>query len=413
MSPLNVDVAIVGTGAVGDATAMGLRRFGFDGSIVLLGAEAEPPYDRTYLSKQFLRGDASQEKLMLRPPGEYERQRIELRLGAGVTGGAQTRRELELDDGTTIRYRNLVLGTGASPRLLPGIPQAENIRTLRSMADGIGLREALSQSNRLLLVGMGFIGAEVAASARELGKEVLAIEAARVPLERALGEEMGTFYAQIHRDHGVDLRLGVQVRGWTVESGRLRAVELDDGTVEDVDLALIAVGVAPNVEPAIRLGIEARPAGVSVDESLRVMDGVHAGGDIALHAHPVFGRQIRVEHWQVAQKHGTAIAKSIVEGDADYDELPWFWSDQYDLNLQYVGHAGAFDDTARRDQPDGGGFSVFYLQRGVVQAVLSVNDGRTGRLSRPLIRDRRSVATDVLSDPNTDLRALAQPAAAT
>jgi 3-phenylpropionate/trans-cinnamate dioxygenase ferredoxin reductase subunit len=215
-------------------------------------------------------------------------------------------------------------------------------------------------------------------------------------------------YAGIHRAHGVDLRTSTSVTGWMTRDDRVEAVALSDGTREEVDLVLVAVGIEPELGLARELELPLGAGGVLVDEALRAGPGIFCGGDIAAHHHPVFGRHLRVEHWQVARKQGQAIGQAIAREAHPFEDLPWFWSDQYDVNLQYLGHAAAFDQAVRRGDPDGGRFSVFYLKDGVVEAVLSVNDGRTIRFSRELIRGRVPVAAELLAAESTDLRELAR-----
>lgn len=384
-------VVIVGGGGTGDACAFGLRKRGFAGEIVILSADDDRPYDRPYLSKEFLRGEVDVPKVYLHDEDAYARERIELRTGQRVSGGSLAERRLTLAGGGQVEFDVLVLGLGGTPRKLAGIPDAENIRTLRSLRDSTELRAALHQATRLLLVGAGFIGAEVAASARRLGKEVLLLEAAPVPLGRALGAEVGKLYAGIHRDHGVDVRTGTTVQQWHVERGRVSAVTLSDGRREDVDLALVAVGIDPNLELPDALGLTIDGGGVKVDETLRAAPNVYVGGDVALHHHPVLGRSIRVEHWEVAKGHGRGIATAIAGEPAPYTKLPYFWSDQYDVNLEYRGQASGIDTAVWRGDRDALKFTVFYLHDGVVEGVLSMNDSETNGLGGRLIESRRKV----------------------
>jgi 3-phenylpropionate/trans-cinnamate dioxygenase ferredoxin reductase subunit len=241
-----------------------------------------------------------------------------------------------------------------------------------------------------------------------MGKEPLVVEVAAVPLGRALGEEMGRVYARLHRDHGVDLRLQTSVAEWITNGDRVEAVRLSDGTREEVDLVLVAVGIEPELGLARDLGLDEASGGVAVDQALQAAPGVYCAGDIAAHLHPVYGRHLRVEHWQVARKQGQAIAQAITSGPKPYEERPWFWSDQYDVNLQYLGHAAGFDRAVWRGDRDGGRFSVFYLKDGRVEAVLAVNDGRTIRLSRDLISRRIPVPAEALAAETSDLRELAR-----
>lgn len=405
-------VVIVGGGGTGDAGAFALRKRGFDGEVTIVSADHDRPYDRPYLSKEFLRGEVELPKVFLHGEDEYKKQGIDLRLGIRVTDGSLSERTLVLDGGGVVAFDALVLGLGGTPRRLPGVPQADNVLTLRSLRDSRAIRQALERTSRLLLIGAGFIGAEVGASARQLGKEVLIIEAAPVPLSRALGQEVGEIYAAIHRSKGVDVRTGTKVEKWHTDASRVVGVTLSDGRREDVDLVLEAVGIEPNLDLPKALGLTIEGGGVRVDEALRAADGVYCGGDVALHPHPVLGRAIRVEHWEVAKNHGRGIAANIAGGDAPYTKLPYFWSDQYDVNLEYRGHASGEDRAVWRGDRDGLSFSVFYLHDGLIDAVLSMNDSKTNELGGKLIESRRPVSESALGNQAVDLTELV-PATAT
>jgi len=389
-------VVIVGGGGTGDYAAFTLRKRGFDGEIVILSADGDRPYDRPYLSKEFLRGEIERAKVFLHDEADYAKERIDLRLERRVTGGSLKDRRLTVDDGSDVTFDVLVLGLGGTPRRLPDIPQAGNVLTLRSLADSEAIREALAPASRLLLVGAGFIGAEVAASARKLGKDVLMVEALPVPLHRALGREVGAIYADIHRAQGVDVRAETRVEQWHVGDDRVTAVTLSDGSRHDVDMVLVAIGIEPNVELPRALGLPIQGGGVHVDETLRAAENVYVGGDIALHDHPVLGRAVRVEHWEVAKGHGRGIAGSIVDGPTPYPKLPYFWSDQYDVSLEYRGHASGDDQAVWRGDPKARSFTVFYLREGIVEGVLSMNDSKTNEAGGKLIESRKPVDVPVL-----------------
>jgi 3-phenylpropionate/trans-cinnamate dioxygenase ferredoxin reductase subunit len=389
-------VVIVGGGGTGDYAAFTLRKRGFDGEIVILSADGDRPYDRPYLSKEFLRGEIERAKVFLHDEADYAKERIDLRLERRVTGGSLKDRRLTVDDGSDVTFDVLVLGLGGTPRRLPDIPQAGNVLTLRSLADSQAIREALAPASRLLLVGAGFIGAEVAASARKLGKDVLMVEALPVPLQRALGREVGAIYADIHRAQGVDVRAETRVEEWHVGDDHVTGVTLSDGSRQDVDVVLVATGIEPNVELPRALGLPIQGSGVHVDEALRAAENVYVGGDIALHDHPVLGRAVRVEHWEVAKGHGRGIAGSIVDGPTPYRKLPYFWSDQYDVSLEYRGHASGDDLAVWRGDPKARSFTVFYLREGIVEGVLSMNDSKTNEAGGKLIESRKAVDVSVL-----------------
>ncbi len=400
-------VVIAGAGAAGDGAAEALRKAGFDGEIVMVGRDREPAYHRPYLSKQYLRGELPIERVLLRRPDAYDKLGVEWLGERSVVAASGRDSSVILDDGRSFRFDFLVLATGGSPRWLDGVPRLANVHTLRSLADGVSLKQAVNAAQRVMVIGAGFIGAEVAASARMMGKDALVVEVESVPLSRALGEEMGQVYARLHRERGVDLRLSTSVTEWHADGDRVRAVGLSDGTTEGVDLVLVAVGIQPDVSLASDLDLPLGAGGVLVDETLQARPGVYCAGDIAAHLHPVYGRHLRVEHWQVARKQGQAIGEAIANGARPYTELPWFWSDQYDVNLQHLGHAQAFDQTVWRGDRESGHFSVFYLLEGRIEAVLAVNDARTIRFSRDLIVRRLRVPADVLAAEATDLKELA------
>jgi len=398
-------VVIVGGGGTGDAAAFALRKRGFDGEILILSADRDRPYDRPYLSKEFLRSEVELPKVFLHEEADYVRERIDLRLASPVIGGSLRERTVTVSAGE-VAFDVLLLGLGGTPRRPQGVPSADNVLTLRSLRDSQALSQALGSSKRLLLIGAGFIGAEVAASARKLGKEVIMVEALGVPLQRALGSQVGEIYAEIHRSHGVDLRTGTTVDEWHVNAGRVTGVGLSDGTREDADLVLVAAGIDPNLDLPRALGLPIDGGGVRVDKGLRAAENVYAGGDIAFHNHPVLGRPIRVEHWEVAKGHGRGIAASVVGGDAPYTKLPYFWSDQYDVSLEYRGNAAGDDTAAWRGDRRALTFSVFYLRAGVVEGVLSMNDAKTNEVGGKLIESRRKVDPSALENMDIDLTEL-------
>jgi 3-phenylpropionate/trans-cinnamate dioxygenase ferredoxin reductase subunit len=397
---------IVGGGGTGDYAAFALRKQGFDGMVTLISSDRDRPYDRPYLSKEFLRGEVELPKVFLHDEADYSKQGIELQLNRKVIGGSIPSGKLAVDGGGEVEFDVLILGLGGTPRRLHDGPRAENVVTLRSLRDSKAIRQALEHTSRLLMIGAGFIGAEVAASARQMGKDVLMIEASPVPLSRALSPEVGEIYAAIHRSHGVDLRTGTTVQAWHSEGSRVVGVTLSDGRREEVDLVLEAVGIDANLELPKALGLTIEGGGVRVDEALRATEGVYCGGDIALHQHPVLGRAIRVEHWEVAKNHGRGIAANITGGDKPYTKLPYFWSDQYDVNMEYRGNASGDDRAVWRGDREALSFSVFYLRDGLIDGVVSMNDSKTNELGGKLIESRRAVNESALADMGVDLAQL-------
>lgn len=404
-------VVIVGGGSAGDAAAFALRKRGFEGMVTMISADHDRPYDRPYLSKEFLRGEVELAKVFLHDESEYSKQGIELQLNRKVTGGSISGGKLAVEGGGEVEFDALILGLGGTPRRLHDVPRAENVVMLRSLRDSKAIRQALERTSRLLVIGAGFIGAEVAASARQMGKDVLMIEAAPVPLSRALSREVGEIYSTIHRAKGVDLRTGTTAQQWHTDGSRVVGVTLSDGRREEADLVLEAVGIEPNLDLPKALGLSIEGGGVRVDEALRAADGVYCAGDIALHQHPVLGRAIRVEHWEVAKNQGRGIAANLTGGDVPYTKLPYFWSDQYDVNMEYRGNASGDDRAVWRGDRDGLSFSVFYLRNGLIDAVLSMNDSKTNELGGKLIESRRPVSESALANMGVDLAELV-PAAA-
>ena len=399
-------VVIVGGGGGGDAAAFALRKRGFDGEITILSADLDRPYDRPYLSKEFLRGEVDLQKVFLHDEAEYSKERIELRLQERVVGGSLQDRRLSLQSGREVGFDTLVVSTGGTPRRLPDAPDSDNVLTLRSLRDSQAVRDALTRGKRLLLVGAGFIGAEVGASARQLNREVLMVESAPVPLARALGAEVGEVYASIHRQHGVDVRTGTTVKEWHTSGDRVVGVTLSAGRREEVDVVLIAIGIDTNIAVPQVLGLRLEGTGVVVDEGLRAADGVYCAGDIALHPHPVLEQKIRVEHWEVAKHHGRGIATSIANGHAPVTRLPYFWSDQYDVSLEYRGYASGEDRAVWRGDKAGLHFSVFYLRDGRIRAVLSMNDKEINEIGGKLIESRSQIDEKSLADTSVDLSEL-------
>ena len=399
-------VVIVGGGGTGDYAAFTLRKKGFEGDIVILSADHDRPYDRPYLSKEFLRGEIDVAKVFLHEEADYARERIDLRLEQRVTGGSLRERRLTVDGPGEVSFDVLVLGLGGTPRRLPGIPDAENVFTLRSLRDSRTIRDALRAATRILLIGAGFIGAEVAASARQLGKEVVIVEALPVPLQRALGREVGEIYAGIHRGKGVDVHTDTKVETWHTSGNRVLGISLSGGKRQDADLVLVAVGIEPNLDLPRALNLPIEGGGVKVDEGLRAAADVFVGGDVALHAHPVLGRSLRVEHWEVAKNQGRGIGASIAGGYAPYTKLPYFWSDQYDVTLEYRGQASGDDTAVWRGDREALKFTVFYLREGRVEGVLSMNDPKTNELGGKLIESRQKVDASKLESSGADLAEL-------
>ena len=398
---------IVGAGLAGAKAAETLRREGVDGRVVLIGAEPERPYERPPLSKDYLRGEVAREKLYVHGADFYADEQIELRQGRTAVRLNTARRELALDDGERLRYDRLLLTTGAEPRRL-GIPGDElaGVHYLRSVADADGLRRRLNGAGKLVVVGAGWIGAEVAASARQRGVEVTVIDPASVPLERVLGAEVGAIYRDIHIDHGVQLLLGTGVEAFEGDTA-VERVRTSDGRALECDFVVVGVGVQPRTELALQGGLHVDD-GICVDEHLQTsMPGVFAAGDVAMTHHPSLGHRVRVEHWANALHQGPFAARSML-GHADaYRRVPYFFSDQYDVGMEYAGLARTWDRVVFRGDPATREFIAFWLVGDRVVAGMNVNTWDVTETIQGLIRDRVAVDDRHLADPQRPLEALA------
>jgi 3-phenylpropionate/trans-cinnamate dioxygenase ferredoxin reductase component len=355
--------AIVGGGLAGAKAAEALRDKDFDGHIVLFAAEEHLPYERPPLSKEYLLGKKQIGEFNAESSSWYRDHHVELQLGTEVTAidpGAHT---VTLPDGDTVRYDKLLLATGSSPRK-PPIPgaDAEGVHYLRTIDDAQTLNSVLTEGTSLAVVGAGWIGLEVAAGARERGVTVTVVEAAELPLQAALGRELGEVFAKLHRDHDVDLRLGATVDEITSSGGKASGLKLGDGSTVTADRVLVAVGATPNLGLAERAGLALGDGGVLVDASLRTSDSdIYAVGDIAAAEHPLFGVRVRTEHWANALKQPAVAAAGMLGKPAEYAELPYFFTDQYDLGMEYVGHAPEYDRVVFRGDVAGREFTSFWL----------------------------------------------------
>jgi 3-phenylpropionate/trans-cinnamate dioxygenase ferredoxin reductase component len=399
---------IVGASLAGAKAAETLRSEGFDDRIVLIGAEHERPYERPPLSKDYLRGEADRETVYVHDERFYEEQDIDLRLGRTVTSLDTSNRELELDDGERLRYDRLLLTTGAEPRRLD-IPGAEldGVLYLRSVGDSDALRERLNHCGAVVVVGAGWIGAEVAASARQRGLDVTVIEAASVPLERVLGAELGAFYRDVHTGNGVQMLLRTGVEAFEGETA-VQRVRTSDGRELDCDLVVVGVGVQPRIQLAAQAGL-AVDNGILVDERLQTSArGVFAAGDVANARHPFYGERIRVEHWANALNQGPAAARNMLGRATTYERLPYFFSDQYDVGMEYSGFARSWDRVVFRGDPASREFIAFWLVEDRVVAGMNVNVWEVNADVQALIRERVAVDDRRLADPDIPLGEVAQ-----
>ncbi len=403
---------IAGAGLAGAKAAEELRERGFDGNLILVGSEKERPYERPPLTKDYLRGESEREKAYVHSSDFYAQHEIELMTGTTATGIDPGGSRLTLDDGRELAYDRLLLSTGAEPRRLsvPGA-ELEGVHYLRSLADCDALRERLDAGGHVAVIGAGWIGSEFAASARERGLEVTLIDPLGLPNERIFGPEVAGFYRDVHARHGVELVLGDGVEA--LEGDRaVERVRTISGRQIDCDFAVIGVGVTPRVELAAAAGAKIGN-GIVVDQQLQTtLPGVFAAGDVANAWHPFFTRNIRVEHWANALNQGPAAARAMLGEPVSYDRIPYFFSDQYDVGMEYSGYATSWDEVVFRGDPDTGEFIAFWLQEKRVLAGMNVNVWDVNEHVQTMIRSRQPVEPEALGDPGVPLQSLVGEVAA-
>jgi 3-phenylpropionate/trans-cinnamate dioxygenase ferredoxin reductase component len=386
-------VAVVGASLAGLRAVEALRRRGYDGVVVWIGAEPAKPYDRPPLSKQILRGEWEDGRAALK--ANYDALEVELRLGCRAVSLDARERQLELEDGSRVAYDGLVIATGATPRNLRGAASLEGVHTLRTLEDAQSIRRALAERPRVAIVGAGFIGLEVAASCRALGLEVTVVERERVPLAAAIGAELGAALADFHRAQGVKLLTSVGVRTFVGER-RVAGLELADGTIVAADLVVVGIGVVPETRWLESSGL-ALDDGVVCDERCAASaPGVVACGDVARFRHPLLRRSLRVEHWSNAVEQADAAARRLLDGPSatPYAPVPYFWSDQYDLKLQFAGHVSP-DDELRVVEGSVAtkNLIALYGRESKLEAALTVNKPAA------LVKYRRALADGAAFEP--------------
>jgi NADPH-dependent 2,4-dienoyl-CoA reductase/sulfur reductase-like enzyme len=393
-------VVVVGASLAGLRACETLRTDGFRGRVTLIGAEHEVPYDRPPLSKKLLAGDWEADRIRLRKPDDIVGLDLHLMLGRRATALDTGARQVVMDDGTSVGYDGLVIATGAAARRLPEQPELDGVVELRTLADSLALRSRLAGGTaRLTVIGAGFIGLEVAATARQLGCEVTVLEGAPAPLMRGLGAEMGAAVASVHPQHGVDLRCGVRITGIEGVNGSLVGVRLDDGSLVDSDVVVVGIGVAPATDWLIDSGLELRDGIVCDDTLWTGVPGVYAAGDCARWTNHVFDGhddvEMRVEHWTNAAEQGAAAARNLLAVAAGgvpmpYESVPFFWSDQFDRRIQFVGRAHGGDDIHVFAGDPSGAFAALYGHGGRLRGVLGVSMPRKVMPFRALIAAQAS-----------------------
>jgi 3-phenylpropionate/trans-cinnamate dioxygenase ferredoxin reductase component len=397
---------IVGASLAGAKAAEELRARGFDGDVVLIGSERERPYERPPLSKDYLRGEYEREKAYVHPKDFYGEHEIELRTNSTVTAIDPGEGKVTLDGGEELSFDRLLLATGAEPRTIPVTgAELDGIYYLRAMADSDALRERLEGGGHVAIVGSGWIGSEVAASARQKGLGVTIIDPLNVPYETILGPEIGSFYRDVHAQHGVKLMLGDGVESFEGD-GRVARVKTTGGQTVECDFAVVGIGVVPRIDLARDAGLEV-DNGVVVDAALTSSaPNVLAAGDVANAWHPFFGQRIRVEHWANALNQGPAAAQAMLGQQVSYDRIPYFYSDQYDVGMEYSGHAPSWDEVVFRGDRDSGEFVAFWLKDRRVVAGMNVNVWDVNEQVQALIRSRQEIDIAALTSTDTPLEEL-------
>ena len=398
---------VVGAGLAGAKTAEALRADGFEGRVVVVGDEVDRPYVRPPLSKGYLQGSADRGSIDVHPADWYAEHDVELQLGSAVTSVDPSTHRVIRHDGVALTYDKLLFATGSTPRRLP-VPGADldGVLTLRRVGDSDRIRTGFARASRMVVIGAGWIGLEVTAAARATGVDVTVLEAAELPLLSVLGREVALVFADLHRAHGVDLRFGVGVTEITGNSsGRVTGVLLANGSRVDADLVVVGVGASPNTELAVGAGL-ATDNGITVDAHLRTSDpDIFAAGDVANAFHPLLGRHIRVEHWANALNQPAVAARSMLGLDAVYDRLPYFYTDQYELGMEYSGYVepGGYDEVVFRGDLQGLEFVAFWLRNQRVVAGMNVNIWDVNDTVQALISSRRPVDPSLLTDVSRPL----------
>ncbi|MEV0594597.1 NAD(P)/FAD-dependent oxidoreductase [Nonomuraea cavernae] len=397
---------IAGGGLAAAKTAEALREQGYDGRLVLACAEPHLPYERPPLSKDYLQGKSERDKVFVHDAAWYQSQDVDLRRDTQVTAIDRPGHALDLSGGERVGYDKLLLATGATPRRLP-VPGADldGVLYLRTVDDSERLRDTLAAVSSVAIVGAGWIGLEVAAAARAAGVRVSVLEAERQPLLRVLGSRIAAVFAALHREHDVDLRLGVQVSEITGEHGRATGVRLADGAHVAADAVIVGIGAAPDTGLAAAAGLRVDD-GIVVDAGLRTSDpDIFAAGDVANAYHPLYDTHVRVEHWANALNQPAVAARSMLGQDAVYDRLPYFYTDQYDLGMEYTGltRPGHNDDVVVRGDLGSREFIAFWLDGDRVVVGMNVNVWDVTSPIQELIRSGRPVDRARLADPATPL----------
>ena len=390
--------AIIGAGHGAGQAAASLRQLGFEGRVVMIGEEPYPPYQRPPLSKKFLAGELDADRTYFKPADFYEDKRVELRLSTRADRIDTSAKTVVLSAGDSLAYDKLLLCLGSQVRRIP-VPGAElpEVFYLRTIDDVLGIQSKVQAGNKLVVVGGGYIGLEVASVCTRLGMHVTVLEMEDRMMSRVVSPDVSSFYENFHKEQGVDIHCGAAVSAFEGED-RLRAVTVKDGRVFDADIAVVGIGIMPNTALAADADV-ACDNGIVVDEYCRTsVDDVFAAGDCTNHPNALVGRRIRLESVHNALEQAKTAAHAMCGDLKEYTQVPWFWSDQYDLKLQIAGLAEGHDRTVRRGDPASGGFAVFYQKGGALIAVEAINSPREFMMGRKLIGQRAVIDPARLAD---------------
>jgi 3-phenylpropionate/trans-cinnamate dioxygenase ferredoxin reductase subunit len=402
--PRMSEVVIVGAGHGAGQVVATLRQKKFDGPITLIGEESWFPYQRPPLSKKFLAGELAEERLYFKPKSFYETADVDVRLGCRVTSVDRSKQTVTMANGDLVGYEHLVLATGSRPRLLetPGSDLA-GIHYLRGIDDVNSIRDDMASGKRIAIVGAGYIGLEVAAVAAQRGLDVTVIEMEERVMSRVVSPELSIFYQDVHRSHGVELLLSTGVNGFS-GNGQVDGVLLDNGETVPVDIVVIGIGIVPNVELAADCGLDVSN-GIVVDDHCRTSDpNIYSIGDCTWHPNAVLGFDLRLESVHNALEQAKTVASNLCGEDIAYAQVPWFWSDQYDLKLQIAGLSAGYDQVVMRGNPDEKSFSCLYLRNGQLIAIDAVNSPKDFVQSKALIAVHAVIDPEKLADPTIQLK---------
>ena len=401
-------IVVVGGGQAGGQAVDSLRREGFDGEIFLVTAENHPPYQRPPLSKDYLAGRTGLDRVLLRPETFYAESAVELLTGTRVAAIEPGAQRVVLDGGRTLDYHRLLLATGSRVRRLDGMAGSDldGVLYLRTVEDSDRIRSAMEDAERVVVVGGGYIGLEVASVAVEAGRAVTVVETLPRLLSRVATHELAAFYADLHRSRGVDLRLGKAVAGFRGEEGTIRAVALADGSEIAADLVVVGIGIEPVTDLARAAGLDC-DNGIAVDSGCRTSaPGIFAAGDCTSHPNAFFGRRVRLESVPNAMEQGRVAAATMLGEDRSYESEPWFWSDQHGVRLQMAGLSEGADRTITRGEFGGESFIAFHLRDGVLIGVDAVNSVREFIFCRRLVGARGRPDPEALADPSVPVKTL-------